>query len=492
MGGVWWAYGFDEQPGLLLSLPIAAPLCFIGTVPGGLRRLLLGWLHGTVAWLVGVSWIADTIAVYGGLPGPASTALLGLLAGYLGLYHGLFCWLAGRVLDRGGPAAPLLAAAVWVVLEWLRGLGPSGFPWNLLGYAWVDVPGALDATRWIGSHGLSFLVLASGFAVLRLGRREHRRTAAFVLAGVVALLPLARLTAGDEPSTARAGLEVALVQPNIRMATAEMVDDGPADQFADVASNYQRLFALSRSVCRPGVLVVWPESAGWPYQLERDAAFRRDVESLVARGCALVLNSPRVVTADGRQRAFNAAYLLLPGVGGSERQFYDKLQLVPFGEYVPLARFLPAVRQLARQAGGFSPGDEIRLLDAPGARLGLSICFEIVFPEQVAARVRRGADLLVTITNDSWYGDTWAPHQHLRPARFRAAENGRPLVRAAITGISAVVDHRGRVLDQTLIDEAAVLSAQVTPHDGLTPYARLPLLVPLLCVAVAGFAILRR
>ena len=492
-GGVWWACCFDRRPGLLLPLAAAVPAFAIAAVPGGAwRRLWLGWLHGAVAWLVAVPWIASTLAVYGGLPGTASALLLGLLALYLGLYHGLFCWLAGRLLARGDALSLLLAPAVWVALEWVRGLGPSGFPWNLLAYAWVDVPGALDATRWVGSHGLSFLVAFTGLALFRLGCGERRREAVAALAAVAAILALARWTNLDRPAGEERPLDVAVVQPNIRMATAEMVDGGPDERFADLAANYRRLFALSRRACEPGRLVVWPESAGWPYELERDGVFAGDIEELVAGGCSLLLNSVRRDLAGEEERAFNAAYLVTPGPGRSGRQTYDKMHLVPFGEYVPFGRYLPAVRQVARQAGGFSAGDEVRLLDAGGARLGVSICFEIVFPEQVAARVRRGANLLVTITNDSWYGRTWAPHQHLRPARFRAAENGRPLVRAAITGISAVIDRRGRVLARSAIDEAIVMKAGIVPLGGMTLYSRAPLLVPLLCAALAGFAILRR
>lgn len=484
---------------MLLPLAAAAPLFAVAAIPGSpWRRLWLGWLHGAVAWLIAIPWIAGTLEIYGGLPGVASALLLGLLALYLGLYHGLFCWLAGRLLARGDLPALTLAPAIWVALEWVRGLGPSGFPWNLLAYAWVDVPGALDVTRWIGSHGLSFLIATTGLALFRLAGRESRRGALATLLAVAALLSIARWTNLDRPSGDERRLDVAVVQPNIHMATAAMVDGGPNEQFADLASNYERLFALSREACEPGRLVVWPESAGWPYQLERDGRFAADLERVVAGGCSLLFNSARwdrsgQEARSGKEaRAFNAAYLLTPGPGRARRQTYDKMHLVPFGEYVPFGHLLPAVRQLARQAGGFSPGDEVRLLDVDGARLGVSICFEIVFPEQVAARVRRGASLLVTITNDSWYGRTWAPHQHLRPARFRAAENGRPLVRAAITGISAVIDRRGRVLADSPIDEAMVMRAQVVPLSSLTLFARAPLLGPLLCVALAGFAILRR
>lgn len=506
-GGVWWAFCFDERPGFLVPLAAAVPLCLIAGAPlGPWRRFWLGWLHGAVAWMVAVPWLSTMLGVYGGLPVAASAGLVALLALYLGAYHGVFCWLAGLVLRRRDALSLAAAPALWVGLELLRGAGLAGFPWNLLAYAWVDVPGALDVTRWIGSLGLSGVVVAFGLALSRLvsdprngrpGQRQGgfadgatRRQAATVVAGVAVLLAVARWTNLDPPSPAGPVLDVRVVQPNIGMMTDAQLLDGP--DYGSIHDNYRRLFELSREACTPGALVVWPESAGWPYELERDASFAGDVESLVAGGCSLLFNSARRFGSGDDEGAFNSAYLLTPGDVRAARQTYDKMHLVPFGEYVPLARYLPGVRQLARNTGSFSAGDEVRLLDLEGARLGISICFEIVFPRQVAARVRRGASVLVTMANDSWYGATWAPHQHLRPARFRAAENGRPLIRAAITGISAFIDHRGRILATAGIDEAAVLRMPVAPVVGATPFSRAPLLVPLLCLAMAAFAILRR
>ncbi len=490
-GGVWWAFCFDERPGFLVPLAAAAPLCLIAGAPlGPWRRLWLGWLHGAVAWLIAVPWLSTMLTVYGGLPGVASAGLVALLALYLGAYHGLFCWLAGPALGRRDLLSLLAAPAIWVGLELVRGAGLSGFPWNLLGYAWVDVPGALDVTRWIGSLGLSGVVVAFGLGLSRLVDGATRRQAATVLAGVAVLLAVARWTNVGRTAPAGPMLDVRVVQPNIGMMTDDQLVTGL--DYSSIRDNYRRLFELSHEACEPGALVVWPESAGWPYELERDAAFARDIETLVGRGCSLLFNSSRRFGSGEEEGAFNSAYLLTPGGAQADRQTYDKMHLVPFGEYVPFARYLPGVRQLARNTGSFSTGDEVRLLDVESARLGVSICFEIVFPRQVAARVRRGASVLVTMANDSWYGATWAPHQHLRPARFRAAENSRPVIRAAITGISALIDRRGLILATAGIDEVAMLRMQVTPARGMTPFTRAPFLVPLLCLLLAGFAILRR
>ena len=490
VGGVWWAFCFDERPGFLIPLAAAVPLCLIAGAPlGPWRRLWLGWLHGVVAWLIAVPWLSTMLTVYGGLPSWLAACLLSVLALYLGAYHGLFCWLAGPVLGRRDVLSLVAAPSIWVALELVRGAGLSGFPWNLLAYAWVDVPGALDATRWIGSLGLSGLVMAFGLGVLRLTDSETRRQAATVLAGAAVLLVVARWTNLDRRAPAGPALDVHVVQPNIGMMTDEELREGLDSE--SIRANYRRLFELSREACVPGALVVWPESAGWPYELERDAGFARDIEALVGRGCSLLFNSARRFRSGEEEGAFNSAYLLVPGDARAVRQIYDKMHLVPFGEYVPFARFLPGVSQLARNTGSFSTGSEVALLDVGGTRLGISICFEIVFPAQVAARVRRGASVLVTMANDSWYGATWAPHQHLRPARFRAAENGRPVVRAAITGISALIDRRGAILATVDIDQTAVLRMPVAVVDGMTPFTRAPLLVPLLCLALAAFAILR-
>ena len=489
-GGVWWAFCFDERPGFLIPLAAAAPLWLIAGAPlGPWRRLWLGWLHGTVAWLIAVPWLSTMLTVYGGLPSVGSACLLAVLALYLGAYHGLFCWLAGAALARRDVLSLVVAPAIWVSLELVRGAGPSGFPWNLLAYAWVDVPGALDLTRWIGSLGLSGVVVVSGLGVLRLADRGTRRQAMTVVAGVAVLLTIARWTNLDRTAPAGPVLDVRVVQPNIGMMTDDQLLGGL--DYSSIHANYRRLFELSHEACAPGALVVWPESAGWPYELERDAVLARDVEALVGRGCSLLFNSARRFNAGEEVGAFNSAYLVTPGDARADRQTYDKMHLVPFGEYVPFARYLPGVRQLARNTGSFSTGDEVKLLDIGGARLGISICFEIVFPRQVAARVRRGASVLVTMANDSWYGATWAPHQHLRPSRFRAAENGRPVIRAAITGISALIDRRGGILATADIDQTAVLRMPVTPLDGMTPFSRAPLLVPLLCLLLAAFAILR-
>jgi apolipoprotein N-acyltransferase len=240
------------------------------------------------------------------------------------------------------------------------------------------------------------------------------------------------------------------------------------------------MLRMTREACdRPGALVVWPESAGWPFALERDAAFRSDLEALASNGCAILLNSPRFVD----DRVYNAAFLVEPG---GSRAHYDKRHLVPFGEYVPFQRLLPFVGSLARNAGSFSASDRATLLRFGPAALGIAICFEITFPVEVAASPRQGATALATLTNDAWYGDTSAPWQHLRAARFRAAETHRTVLRAALTGVSAWIDPDGSLASTIGVDQQGILRGELEPRHELTPFVRAPWATPIACLVLGG------
>ena len=475
-GGALWASQFQRDAMLLAPWVALAPLL---VTLGSPRPGWLAFLHGWVFWMAGIPWIAPTLVTFGGLPAGLSWVLLGGLAAYLALFWALFgvagarLWRAATAADASHSLAALVGLpALWVAIEWLRGWLFGGFPWNLAADTWVEVAGALPLAGWVGPWGISFLVvLANAGVALGLARRDWRTAAVAVLVPL-ALLPMAGRfdAAGTEPP-AHHGQPVRLLQPNI----ANLVAYDPLP----VLRNYQRLMEMSRDSCDvPGALLVWPESAAWPYRYPGDADFERDLRALVAAGCPLLLNSS--VEVDGGIR--NAAFLLSPG-GGESR--YDKRHLVPFGEYVPLAGVFSFLDTLAREAGHFTPADELTLLPWGRERLGVAICFEITFPGEVAETVRAGATSLVTITNDAWYGDTAAPWQHYRAARFRAAENARPLLRAAITGVSALVGTDGGVAAQLGVFEEGVLRGWLSGRTGLTPYARLPWLVPALATAIA-------
>ncbi len=467
-GGVLWGLCFGREGLVVVPWLALAPLILLLGVKGA---PLLALIHGLAFWLTSIPWIAPTLETYGGLPPWLSALLLVLLALYLALFQGAFGWLGAGLWRRGGWTPLWALPALWVALEWLRTHLFSGFPWNVAAYAWVEVPGALPVAAWIGAWGVSFLVLcANTGAALAVARRRWPPAALGLLVPLLLLALGGRWGTGEAPP-GELVRPVRLLQPNI----ANLMAWDPEA----VAANLEKVLRLSEDACdQPGALLVWPESAAWPYSLEDHPPLRQAVEGLAERGCPVLLNSIHTTP----ERYYNSAYLVA-GSGPPAR--YDKRHLVPFGEYVPLAGVFGFMKRLARAAGDFSPARELVLLPWEGERLGVAICFEVIFPEEVAETVQQGASLLVTVTNDAWYGDTWAPWQHFRAARFRAAENRRPLLRAAITGVSGLIASNGAVVARLGVGEEGVIRARVAARGDLGPFSRAPWLVPLACTLAA-------
>jgi apolipoprotein N-acyltransferase len=410
------------------------------------------------------------------MPFPAAVPLVGLLAAYLALFHAAFAGFGAWIWRRGGLLPWLGLPALWVALEWLRTYLGGGFPWNLAAYAWTDVPGALPLSAAIGAYGISGLVVlsATGVALAVVRRRWEPLVAGFA----VPLLLLAlggrwgtRFEVGRFERLAETpGALLRLLQPNIANLTAW--DESAA------LRNYRKVLRLAQESCHDGALVVLPESATWPFSFERDPDVRRDLQALAASGCTVIFNTDHAE----KTYLYNSAYLITPE-GTTAR--YDKRHLVPFGEYVPFRGVFSFVDKLSREAGEYRPGQGTHILPWGDEKLGMAICYEVVFPEEVADLVRDGATVLVTITNDAWYGNTAAPWQHFRAARFRAAENRRPMLRAAITGVSALIAPDGSVRTSIGPYEEGVIRGRVLGERELTPFARCPWLVPMLATLLA-------
>ncbi len=469
--GVAWALCFERSPRPWLAVVGLAPTLVLLAA----RRPVLAVYGATWAfWAVSLRWIVDTLTLYGGLPGPLAWGALVLLAGILAAFGLPFAWLGAQLWRAGGLAALLGVPASWVLSEWLRSWALTGFPWNLAAYAWSEMPGALPLASWIGAYGVSFLVVLANLGVAWACSLRHWRRG--VAAALAPALPLALgFRWALPPAIEGERLPIRIVQPNIPNLTS--FDTGR------VEAHYARLLALSAEACDRPALLVWPESAAWPYLWQREERLRRDVAALAARDCPVLLNTPW--SQDG---AFSNAAILVAAEGIAGR--YDKRHLVPFGEYVPA--WLPVPGVVARLVGSFVAGEEARSIPWRGEGLGLAICYEIVFPGEVARLVREGATILVTITNDAWYGDTAAPWQHLRAARFRAAENRRPLLRAAITGVSAVIRPDGSVESQLGVGEKGVIAAVVRGRADRTLYGRGPWLVPVTSALVVAASLAGR
>ena len=474
--GALWGTTLGTEPRPLLAWVALAPLLLL---LGGRRPALIGFLHGLAAWLVTIPWIAPTLVTYGGISRGLSVLLVVVLAAYLGAFHALFAALAAGPWRRRGAWALTGPPALWVALEWLRAHLLGGFPWTPAAYAWTDQPGALRAAAWIGAYGVSFLLVLANAGVASALRRRWLAAGAGLLVPLAVLAAGGRWGAGDASAAAGPPLEVRLVQPNI--PNLPNLPDQAAD-WETIFANYRGLLALSREACAEGALVVWPESASWPYAYHGDAGLRADLAALAAGGCGVLFNSAHPEGGDW----YNSAFLLTPG-GDLAR--YDKRHLVPFGEYVPLGETFEFIGTLARAAGSFSAAERVQLLPWRGEELGAAICFEIVFPEEVADLVQAGATVLVTVTNDAWYGDTAAPWQHFRAARWRAAESRRPVLRAAITGVSGLIAADGSVRGQLGVNRRGVIAGRVTPRRDLSPYSRAPWAAPLASTLLAACAV---
>lgn len=496
---------------LAFPKPGLHPLAWLALVPlllavrgrDAWRAWLLGMGFGLVLRAGTLYWLTHAMTRFGGLSWPLALLATGALAAYLALYQGAFAVVAARTELRDASGAVLLAAT-WTGLEMLQGILFSGFPWALLGYAGGGWAPLLQVADVAGVWGLGFLVVLVNVALAALvlhGRSGLRPAALAGLAVALAVgygsfrlatappAPTGRLldaagTASALPEGPGGSLDVGVVQGNVSQ-------DRKWDP-ASRAALVDRHLELSRRAMEAGAdLVVWPESS-WPDPLgvERDIDARRRIGELAADHGAGVLVGSVHVDDDGE--VANAAVLFGPDGGLAGR--YDKVHLVPFGEYLPLRDWLPdSLGPLVQAVGALRPGEaEQRLLgeDVEGLpRLGLAICYEIVFPGLVRRGTERGAELLVTITNDAWYGTTSGPYQHYSMARFRAVENRRWLVRAANTGISGIIDPWGREASRSRLDTRAVLVAGVRPGSARAPYLTIGDSLGRVCAVIAVVAL---
>lgn len=450
----------------------------------------LGFTAGCAAYAGILYWINIVMMSYGKLHWSVSGVLYLVLAGYLALYPGLVLWLARRLEIR---RISLLCSfpLLWVGGELIRSYVLTGFPWANLGYSQYRTLPLIQISDLTGVYGVSFLVAFANVIFYRIWVSMRHRGAPYPVRGLVVMLALltatlvygvTALTKVEQGTPQR----VLMVQGNI----PQDVKWDPAFQESTVQT-YER---LTRKGCRSaGTLVVWPESA-LPFYLQGEPAYAARVKALAAelKSC-LVTGSPALEKEGDMVRYLNSAFLISPEGAVAGRS--DKLHLVPFGEYVPLASLFPFVNKLVAGIGDFSPGKAALPLETGAGKIGVLVCFEGIFPEVARAYVRGGAGMLVNITNDAWFGRSSAPYQHLSMTVFRAVENRVPLVRAANSGISSVIDSKGHIRGMTPLFEEATLSAEVRQGSGSTFYNRHGDLFALLCLGAGillGVAGLKR
>ena len=494
-------FAFSGLAGLLLTAAFprigASPLAAAALVPLLLairtaapgEAFRLGWIAGMAHALTLTYWLVHTLGTYGGLPIWVSVPLLGLLAAYLALYPAAFAATLAALRIRPG-LLPIAAAAVWTGLEYLRAHLLTGFPWALLGYSQYRRLHLIQISDIVGVYGVSFLLVAinasislailAGWKRPWAGRMVSGKLAA-TAAAAAALATAAvagygawRMAEIDRISESAPVVRAAAIQGNIEQA----VKWDPAYQI-DTVDRYLAL-SLAAMADRPD-LIVWPETAA-PFYFSRNRPLtERVLAGIREAGVHFAVGAPAFERDGEETDLYNSAFLIRPD--GRIAGRYDKVHLVPFGEYVPLERFLPFVDKLVTQVGDFGTGRKGEVLRSGDHRLGVLICYEAIFPGLARAAVQNGAGLLVNITNDAWYGTSSAPYQHFSMAALRAVETRRGLIRAANTGISGFVDPVGRIDGTTGLFETTVSTRTLPVLTIETPYAKIGDLFARLCLA---------
>lgn len=472
----WW-------PLLLVCLvPLLACLAD-GRLP--LRRVFwFGLLTGLLFHLLQIYWIVPVLMTYGGLPWFLAVPALLLLAAYLAVYLALFALGFSLLVSRGGPLTGIFGgAALWVGLDWVRSWLFSGFPWMDIGYGVWHLPFLLQAADLFGHAGYTFLVVAiNALGYMLVFRQFPGRQTAYAAAAVAAVVlvlggySVNRWHHYRQVVAAAEAPVIGLVQGNVEQGRKW----SPTEREKTVR-NYLALSGGLVDSHRPE-LIVWPETA-LPFYPHASELMGPVLGFVGSSRQPLLTGAPwyEVREADGNRLVFYYNGALLLNEHGYEQGLYFKSHLVPFGEYVPLQRLFPFLAPLVEAAGNFTPGSIERPLTTGRIEAGVLICFESIFGALGRDWVNRGANLLVNVTNDAWYGRSSAPHQSWAMSVFRAVETRRSLVRAANTGISGIVDPLGRVVLQSDVFVPFAAAAPVHLLDQVTFFVRAGFLFAPLC-----------
>jgi apolipoprotein N-acyltransferase len=444
--------------------------------------LKLGLLAGLSHYLTLVYWIVVVLSHYGNINFIFSVGVLFLLCLYLALYPAFFALILVRFEKNA--LFPFWGASWWVALEYARAHIMTGFPWCLLGYSQYSRLPLIQISDVVGVYGLSFVIVLVNLLLYSIffapSSRKGKSVAmeiilSSLMIGCVLVYGYNNLREKAEKALRGKVLRAAVIQGNIDQSQKWNLD------FQEKTLAIYNGLSGNAVDFKPQI-IIWPETAV-PFFFQDSSHLSQEVLRAARTTNAIILfGSPAYQKDKGTIRYYNRAYVV-----SEDRVFdcYDKVHLVPFGEYVPLKKYLPFVHRLVPAAGDFSPGREVRPISAPDLRIGVLICFEAIFPDISRKLALQGSELLVNITNDAWFGRTSAPYQHLSMAVFRCVENDLPMARAANTGISAFILASGKIVKKGGLFEREVLREEIRLGGRKTFYSQRGDIFAILTIVIA-------
>jgi len=450
---------------LIAWVALVPLMVVIARRPAPWRAFILGWIAGAVFFYVSCYWLTYSMIHYGGLPTVVAYLLLVPGALVVGVFPGLFGLVLALAVQKWGRYAVLLAPVFWPACEWVR-LSVTGQLWNALGYSQAYHPALIQAASWGGVYAVSFLVVATNAAITLLIVKQTRRSiVTTLLVALFVAIVIVVSPATDAHAPQYAPLTAVALQPNVPMTPVKS-----ADETRELVARHLELSKLGLKSRADGVpvVVVWPESP-MNFTYASDKTLQELVASFTKENHTSLLFNSLEPAPDGG--AYNSALLI--NEEGRLISQYDKIRLMPFGEYVPLPHWLPGASLISGIVGDFTPGTNYTVMPMGSRHVGVFICIESAYPWLARTLVRNGADTLINISNDGYLGRTAVMRQHLANVIFRAVENRTPVLRVTNTGLSASISSDGTVVQST---DGFQVDVRVWPLNqkttGLTFYTK--------------------
>ncbi len=470
------------------------PLLYAVEGKGVYRTFLLGWLCGFVFHIGLLYWIVVVTTTYGKLVYPLGILVMLLLISYLSLYFGSALAIAMFIQKNTSIKLTASLPFIWVTMEYLRSFLLSGFPWENLGYSQYHSLSLIQCADITGVYGISFLIVFVNVTLFLLFRNiPHKKIPfretilALIIMTAVTLYGWWRLPEIKKVTDSSPTMNVGLIQGNIDQGTKW---NRAYRENAIITHEQLTLKALQEKTR----LIIWPE-ASTPFYFQSESSYQKRIFATINDSNSyLLLGSPSYASIDGKMYNFNSAFLLSPSKEILGK--YDKVHLVPYGEYVPLKEFFPFIHKMVEGIGAFHAGQKLSLFTMPEGPFGVLICYEIIFPNLTRRFVKKGAQFLVNITNDAWFGYTSAPYQHLSMATLRAVENRRFIARTANTGFSALIDATGKIKSSSTLFTQELITGKIRLLEIPTFYTNygdvFALLSTLLSTALFLVALIRK